>query len=188
MPKINVAKDFVLNHEDGTTTPFKKGVHEVEGHVADHWFVKANLVGAKMNPGAGTPAFLRAAAEERARLEDEHARAEANREAAVTASVREKMEAEMGERMRVALEEQAKAAVNGVDAEVAKRVASETAAIEAKVEAMVKERIDKAVEEALLAHIDAEAKAAEAAAATEAAEATKAADAAKGSDKAGKAK
>ncbi|MDR3488805.1 MAG: hypothetical protein P4M05_28370 [Bradyrhizobium sp.] len=176
MPKIHVAKDFVLKHDDGTKTPFKKGEHEVEDHVANHWFVKANLVGAKPNPGAGTPAFLRAATEERSRLEAEHHRLESERDAAVTASVREKMEAELADRIKIALEQQAVAAVNAVDAEVAKRVAVATAQIEATVQA----RIDKAVEEALLAHIEAEAKSGE----LKAAEEAKAADAAKAAEKA----
>ena len=162
MPKLNFAKDFVLTHDDGSKTPFKKGSQDVDDSLAAHWFVKGHVVGAKPNPGAGTPAFLRAAAEERARLEAEQAKIESDRDAAVTASVREKMEAEMAERIGIALEQQAQAAVNGVDAEVAKRVAAETAAMDARVDAIVAERVGKAVEDALLAHIEAEAKAAEA--------------------------
>lgn len=42
MPKIHVHKPFTLTHDDGTQTSFVVGAHEVEAHVADHWYVKAH--------------------------------------------------------------------------------------------------------------------------------------------------
>lgn len=40
MPKINVHTAFQFTHADGTKQDFAVGVHEVDGDVADHWFVK----------------------------------------------------------------------------------------------------------------------------------------------------
>lgn len=42
MPKINVHTAFQFTHADGTKQDFAVGVHEVDGDVADHWFVKAH--------------------------------------------------------------------------------------------------------------------------------------------------
>lgn len=42
MPKIHVHKPFTLTHDDGTQTSFEVGTHEVEAHVADHWYVKVH--------------------------------------------------------------------------------------------------------------------------------------------------
>jgi len=42
MPKIHVRKPFTLTHDDGSQTSFEVGEHEVETHVADHWYVKVH--------------------------------------------------------------------------------------------------------------------------------------------------
>ncbi|MGK2829237.1 STY1053 family phage-associated protein [Ralstonia pseudosolanacearum] len=42
MPKIHVHKPFTLTNDDGTQTSFAVGEHDVEAHVANHWYVKAH--------------------------------------------------------------------------------------------------------------------------------------------------
>jgi len=54
MPKINVAKPFRLNMPDGTTKDFDVGEQSVDKEIADHWFVKAHLVGASFEPKEGS--------------------------------------------------------------------------------------------------------------------------------------
>lgn len=39
---IQVAKAFLLTLEDRTTRAFAKGLHEVEEHIANHWYVEAH--------------------------------------------------------------------------------------------------------------------------------------------------
>jgi len=42
MQTIQVTQDFVLSLEDGTKRAFKAGMHEVEDHIANHWYTKAH--------------------------------------------------------------------------------------------------------------------------------------------------
>ena len=42
MPKIYIAKAFVLNTDGGEQIKFAVGARDVEQAVADHWFVKAH--------------------------------------------------------------------------------------------------------------------------------------------------
>ncbi len=159
MPEIHVARGFTLTHDDGRKVVIAAGKQSVDQDVADHFYTKAHLVGAKPNPAAGTPAFLRAAAEERARLESERALFEAETDARVTAHVREKMEAEMGERMRIAQVEQAKAAADvarGKDAEREAEIERRVAAAKAEMEATFDARVKEASDAAVLAHMEAE--------------------------------
>ncbi len=53
MPVIEVLKDFVLTLDDHTRREFKKGEHEVEQAIADHWYVKAHST--PVEPAAATP-------------------------------------------------------------------------------------------------------------------------------------
>ena len=149
MPEIDLAKKCNLTLDDGTKVSLKAGKQDVPDHVAEHWFVKAHCVGAKPSPAAGTPAFLKHEAQERARLEAEHIRLEAERERLVTASVREKMEADLGERMQEALAAQAKAAVKDKNSEIEKAVA----AAKAEFESSIDQRLKEAAEAAVAAHI-----------------------------------
>jgi len=42
MPKIYIAKPFVLSLDGGEQVKFSAGAHTVEQDIADHWFVKAH--------------------------------------------------------------------------------------------------------------------------------------------------
>ncbi|NTG00103.1 hypothetical protein G6L30_08215 [Agrobacterium rhizogenes] len=54
MPKINVAKPFKLRKDDGEVIDFVPGEQTVDKETADHWFVKAHLVGASFEPKEGS--------------------------------------------------------------------------------------------------------------------------------------
>ena len=149
MPQINAARAFVLVLDDGSNKRIAKGIQTVDDDVANHSWTKANLVGAKPNPGEGTPAYMRAAAEERHRLDEEHRKLEAETDKRVTANVRAKMEADLGESMRIALERQADAATRGVELD-ASGFPELDALVEARVNALVEARVKAAVDEALL--------------------------------------
>ncbi|GAQ30218.1 hypothetical protein SAMD00023378_3901 [Ralstonia sp. NT80] len=56
MPKIHVHKPFTLTNDDGTQTPFAVGEHEVEPHVADHWYVKVHAGEKPQAPAAAADA------------------------------------------------------------------------------------------------------------------------------------
>ncbi len=42
MKTINVFEDFVLTLDDHTKRAFKKGMHEVEDEIANHWYTQAH--------------------------------------------------------------------------------------------------------------------------------------------------
>lgn len=42
--KINTVRAFTLHTDDGKTHEIKKGVSEIDASLADHWYVKGNLV------------------------------------------------------------------------------------------------------------------------------------------------
>lgn len=54
MPKISVEKAFNLRKENGETVPFEPGEYTVDKETAEHWFVKAHLVGASFEPKEGS--------------------------------------------------------------------------------------------------------------------------------------
>lgn len=62
MPKINVVKPFTLNRDNGTTSVYAVGIHDVEREDAEHWFVQAHTDKAPTSkPILGTPQYARAA-------------------------------------------------------------------------------------------------------------------------------
>lgn len=66
MKTIHVLKAFLLNLQDHTQRPFRAGLHEVEEHIADHWFVKAHSepVAEAPAPSEPTPAAIALPADE----------------------------------------------------------------------------------------------------------------------------
>ncbi|NTG86199.1 hypothetical protein G6L15_08575 [Agrobacterium rhizogenes] len=54
MPKINVEKPFRLRKDNGEVVDFEPGEQTVDKETADHWFVKAHLVGASSEPKEGS--------------------------------------------------------------------------------------------------------------------------------------
>jgi len=54
MPKISVAKAFNLRKENGEIVSFDPGDYTVDKETAEHWFVKAHLVGASYEPKEGS--------------------------------------------------------------------------------------------------------------------------------------
>lgn len=89
MPKINVAKRFTLNMPDGTTMDFDVGEQNVDKDIADHWFVKAHLVGATFEPKEGSFEY----AQRNRALKSEEDAAAAEQQAEADAQVRAESEA-----------------------------------------------------------------------------------------------
>ncbi len=56
MSLIQVTKDFVFTLEDGTMRVFKQGEHEVEDHIAAHWYVQAHSQPVASPVAASAPA------------------------------------------------------------------------------------------------------------------------------------
>ncbi len=54
MPKISVEKAFNLRKENGEVVSFQPGDYTVDKETAEHWFVKAHLVGASFEPKEGS--------------------------------------------------------------------------------------------------------------------------------------
>ncbi len=77
MPKIEVAKRFTLNRRDGTKQEFLPGEHHVSKADADHWFVKANMVGFEAPPAPNSFEFARAQRAAKAEADAEAAEAQA---------------------------------------------------------------------------------------------------------------
>ncbi len=55
MPKINLARAIRLNLDNGQFLDLPAGENKVDKDVADHWYVKANMVGAEDAPPAPAP-------------------------------------------------------------------------------------------------------------------------------------
>lgn len=61
--KINIVESFTLTHDDGQQQKFNAGQHEVEDHIADHWFVRAHSdEPAPLDPPVGTQEYAKIAA------------------------------------------------------------------------------------------------------------------------------
>lgn len=55
--KMHVRNPFTLTKDDGEQINFKQGVQEIEDHLAEHWYVKANaepVEDTKSSPKSGS--------------------------------------------------------------------------------------------------------------------------------------
>jgi hypothetical protein len=99
MPKLNIARSFLLTLDDGKVKAFEAGVQIVEKEFADHWYVKAHVVGFETDPKPDSLEYGRIqgeklaeeAAAEAARQADEAA-AKAAEDAARQRAVEEKIQ------------------------------------------------------------------------------------------------
>jgi hypothetical protein len=105
MPKINVAKPFKLRKDNGEVVDFEPGEQTVDKETADHWFVKAHLVGASFEPKEGSYEY----AQRNRAIKSEEDQAVSDQAAADAEQARVEAEARAAEMM--ARTEQAIAAV-----------------------------------------------------------------------------
>ncbi|MFJ6322267.1 MULTISPECIES: hypothetical protein [unclassified Rhizobium] len=85
MPKINVATPFNLRKDNGEQISFEPGEQVVSKEIAEHWFVKAHLVGATYEPKEGSYEFVRRSRAEKAEADAAAAEQQADADAAAQA-------------------------------------------------------------------------------------------------------
>ncbi|WP_459459051.1 STY1053 family phage-associated protein [Rhizobium sp. No.120] len=89
MPKISVEKAFNLRKESGEVVSFEPGDYTVDKETAEHWFVKAHLVGASYEPKEGSFEY----AQRNRALKSEEDTAAAEQQAEADAQARAESEA-----------------------------------------------------------------------------------------------
>ena len=109
MADIDVAKSFTLTLDDGQKHTFQSGKQAVEPDLAEHWYVRAHLVGAESRPPAGSPAALKADAQAKAAAAKARADEEAAFQAELLAEERTKKEADLAAKTAEALKTKAEA-------------------------------------------------------------------------------
>ncbi len=84
---VHIEKRFELLRDDGTTQAFMPGFHDVSDDDAEHWYLKAHIVGAEpVIPAAGTHEYALMMLDRAAKAKEAAAKAAEMAEAAELAA------------------------------------------------------------------------------------------------------